>query len=100
MLTVIASQDNKELVFDSDMTIYEAALLYQEIIEKLTCDANISVNLTQVGEIDTSGIQLILYLYFLVHSQNFTLTHISHGEASLQAFELLQLNVDSFNDYL
>ncbi|WDE00085.1 STAS domain-containing protein [Thalassomonas actiniarum] len=87
-------------MFEGDMTIYEAALLYQEISEKLTFDADIAVNLTQVGEIDTSGIQLILQLYFLAQGHNFTLSHIVHGDASAQAFELLQLDVDRFNQYL
>ncbi|WP_281556152.1 STAS domain-containing protein [Thalassomonas sp. RHCl1] len=100
MLTVITSQDKKEVVFESDMTIYEAAALYQEITEKLTFDANFTVNLTQVGEIDISGIQLIFQLYFLAQSHDFTLTHISHSEASSQAFELLQLDVKSFDQYL
>ncbi|WP_274053192.1 STAS domain-containing protein [Thalassomonas haliotis] len=84
-------------MFESDMTIYEAALLYQEIIEKLTFDADITVNLTQVAEIDTSGIQLILQLYFLAQDRHFTLNHIVHGDASAQAFELLQLDVDRFD---
>ncbi|WDE06424.1 hypothetical protein SG34_005755 [Thalassomonas viridans] len=82
------------------MTIYEAALLYQEITEKIILDMDIAVNLSQVPEIDTSGIQLVLQLFFLAQSSNFTLTDIIHGEASARAFELLQLDVDAFNEFL
>lgn len=43
-----------------DMTIYQAAAHKQQLLDALASDGPVEVDLSQVGEIDTAGLQLLI----------------------------------------
>lgn len=100
MLNIKLKDNNKEVVFNGDMTIYEAEPLYQEIREKIVLEANMELNLSQVAEIDTSGVQLLLFLCLRARSMSLSFQNITHSEVTAQAFELLQLDLSNLDAHL
>ncbi len=77
----------KTLDINGGMTIYEAEHLKTELQQALAEAQYLTVNLTAVSEIDTTGLQLLLALKRL---SNVTL--INHSHCIQQLADLLQLH--------
>lgn len=50
------------LTLTQDLTIYHAAELKQPLLDALAASDNLELNLSQVAEIDTAGLQLLILL--------------------------------------
>lgn len=79
------------LSFDGELTIYSAAANFQRLKEHIGQRAPLHLDLTGVSEIDSSGVQLLLYAQSEadIHSLPFRITGI--GESVEDALSLLFL---------
>jgi anti-anti-sigma factor len=80
-------------VFPSELNIYHAAELKQELNEMLGSEWPVTFDLSKVEEIDCAGLQLIM-----VAQREFARRHISfevvgHSAASLNAFQSMGVSV-------
>ena len=50
----------KRIAIGEDMTIYNAAVQKQALIDALTAGQRLEIDLSAVGEIDTAGFQLLM----------------------------------------
>lgn len=56
-----AEQATTPLVYSGEMTIYSAAANYQQLKERLNARAPMRLDLSGVTEIDSAGLQLLLF---------------------------------------
>lgn len=83
----------KEFKLDipGDMTIYEAAET-KELFEKTLFDNDdINVNLTNVSEIDSAGLQLMVSLKKAASKSEKTVTYVSHSQAVIDLLDLFNM---------
>lgn len=85
----VEADENRYLIhFDGELTIYTVAEYRQAILEACEWDRNIEVYLSEVGEIDTAGLQLLASLHRQVMSGGNKLECIDASEVTKEAFEL------------
>lgn len=60
---VSAQNNHLQLVFGGELTIYSASALFNEHIKALQMEDSISLDLSEVEEIDTAGAQILLFLF-------------------------------------
>jgi len=80
-----------EVEVPGDMTIYEAGEtrdLFKDVLEK---NNTINVNLSNVSEIDSSGIQLMVSLKKNAASKEKTVSFVSHSSAVVDLLDLFDL---------
>ena len=82
---------------EGEMTIYNALSLKQQLMPALGEKRNLEIDLSQVTEIDCSGIQLLMLAKKERARQQKALVLTNHSSAVLDAFELLGL-VSWFSD--
>ena len=73
------------------MTIYRAAELHQALLAHLEQREIVEVDLSGVTELDTAGVQLLLFAKQVAGARNKTLSLRDHSPAVLEVFELLNL---------
>ena len=73
---------------DGEMTIYNAFELKKGLIDCLSCECDILIDLSQVSEIDTSGMQLLLLAEREARRLNRGLRIASHSRATRSVCEL------------
>lgn len=84
----------KEFKLDipGDMTIYEAAET-KELFEKALSDNDdINVNLTNVSEIDSAGLQLMVSLKNAASKSKKTVTYVAHSQAVIDLLDLFNMS--------
>jgi len=86
-----------ELVIDDEMTIYTAATLKQELLDKVSGCSHISVSLEKVSEMDTAGLQIMLMLFDEARRQHQQLHFVNHSAAVVDVLETMNL-VAHFGD--
>lgn len=64
-----------------DLTIYHAAALKDELMSKLTEHAVIELDLSQISQIDTAGVQLLMLAKRECQKQDKTLNIVAHSPA-------------------
>jgi anti-anti-sigma factor len=74
-----------------EMTIYHAAELKGKLLPHLDCCNEMEINLSEVSEIDTAGIQLLLLAKLEALRANKLLRFVAHSPAMLEVLELLNL---------
>jgi anti-anti-sigma factor len=74
-----------------DMTIYAAADLKPALLDVLGQGDDIEIDLSEVGELDTSGVQLLMLAKREAAAAGKALTLSRHSPAVLEVFELLGL---------
>lgn len=74
-----------------EMTIYRAAELKPALLDALGQSEEIEIDLAGVGEMDTSGVQLLMLLKREAAAAGKTLRLAGHSPAVLEVFELLGL---------
>lgn len=74
-----------------DMTIYRAAELKPALLAALEQASVLEINLADVTEIDTAGIQLLMLAKKAALDRQSELRLVAHSPAVLDAFELLNL---------
>lgn len=82
---------------EGEMTIYNAAELKQELMPLLHDKRALELNLAEVSEIDSAGVQLLMLAKRARAEQEQEVTLTDHSSAVLDVFELMDL-VSYFND--
>lgn len=79
------------LAIQDEMTIY-TVLTQKNALENYlnTADA-VQINLAAVNEIDSAGLQLLLWLKQVAFEKNIKLQLVAHSEAVVETLELLNL---------
>ena len=79
------------LVIQDEMTIY-SVLKHKNTLEHYLQSAHaLHINLEAVTEIDSAGLQLLLWLKQVALDKNISLQLVSHSEAVVEVLELLNL---------
>ena len=82
---------------EGDMTIYNAAALKEKLMPVLGDARDLDINLTDVTEIDTAGVQLLMLMKKERAAHGHALSLTDHSSAVLDVFEMMDL-VSYFND--
>lgn len=81
----------KRLTISQELTIYHAMDLKEQFIEALADADALELDLSQVAEIDTSGLQLLLLTKREAGQQGKQLTIVAHSPAVRQTLDFCNL---------
>lgn len=81
-----------ELAVRGELTIYGAAEAYGVLDSVLAEGRDLRVNLSQVSELDSSGVQLLLAAKNAMQGQGRNFELVAHSQAVLDVLDLLQLS--------
>lgn len=90
-ITAETKQGITHLAIQDDMTIYSALELRDMIAHHLHGAREIRVDLAQVTEMDSAGLQILLWLKQETLQKHIALTLVSHSKAVVEILELLNL---------
>ena len=93
----VASDGKCKVSVESPMTIYEAVEQRKEFIEILEQQGDLEIDLSEVGEMDTAGIQILLLVKRSAGERNKVVNLISHSPACLEVIERYNL-AEHFGD--
>ncbi|RZI84615.1 MAG: anti-sigma factor antagonist [Rubrivivax sp.] len=79
------------LRIEGEMTIYRAAELKQTLLTALDGATHLELDLHDVTEIDSAGVQLLLLAKGIAQSRSCDFRLVNHSPAVLEVFELLDL---------
>ena len=97
MLEMQTTETGQTALIDSDLTIYEVEQFHQALAPLMDREGTLSVDLGQVSEIDSAGVQLLL-VFKREREQAGRETHlVNHSDAVLDVFQLMNL-AGHFND--
>ncbi len=81
MLKYQKFKHKSRITIDGELTIYNVLDIKQELIAALADERDIEVNLSKISEIDTAGMQLLLWFAKLRIVKGFDITFVdSEGE--------------------
>lgn len=83
--------DTCKIAIDGEMTIFEASEIYQKILGSIRNSKDIEIDLSEVSEIDTAGLQLIMVAKILNAANGGRLSLINHSKAVQDILELTNL---------
>lgn len=78
-------------ILQGDLTIYNAIEQKAELLNYLACSEELEINLSQVNDIDTSGLQLLILLKREAVKHAKKLSYIMHSKAVLEILEMTRL---------
>jgi len=81
-----------QIVMHDEMTIYTALEQTNELLPHLTVNSELQINLSAVSEIDSAGVQILMFLKQESKHKNIKLSLIQHSQAVVEVFELLNLS--------
>tara|TARA_R110002167_G_scaffold23597_7_gene83768 strand:- start:7557 stop:7877 length:321 start_codon:yes stop_codon:yes gene_type:complete len=79
------------MTLSGELSIYSAAEAKDRLLGALNGCRQMEINLSDIEEIDTSGIQLLVLLKREAKASDKVLTLVSHSAATLEVLELLRL---------
>ena len=82
----------QQLHLEGELTIYAAADLKQKLLAPLDDHAEVEVDLSGIGEVDTAGLQLLVLAKREAAARNKSLRLANHSPAVLEALELCNLH--------
>lgn len=82
------------LAIAGEMTIYRAAELKSLLLDAVTSHGHVELDLSEVSELDTAGLQLLMLAKQVARQRRHELRLHGHSPAVLEVFELL--NVAAF----
>lgn len=85
------AKETKQFRIEQEMTIYTAAEMKAQLMEMLEKDAEIELDLSQVGELDTAGLQLLILVKRECLARNGNLHLASHSPAVLEVLNLCNM---------
>lgn len=87
MIHVETEEGRRRLRVGGDLNIYSAPEFKRQLLDHLGADADLEINLSQVGEMDTAGFQ-VLYLAKREAMKNGKTLHLtSHSPAVLEVMD-------------
>lgn len=87
----------EQVKIDNEITIYTVLALKNDLILHLQAGKNLQLNLSTVAEVDSAGIQLLIYLQKKAHELGLTLSLFAINQAVYDVIELFDL-IDFFDD--
>ena len=78
----------KTLAIDGELTIFTAAQQKQELQNFLTSGTELEINLAEVSEVDSAGLQLLILIKREAAKTGKTLSFVMHSKAVLEILEL------------
>lgn len=90
-ITITPAADRAQICIDGEFNIYTAADSRQILVDALAEHAAFELNLSEVEEIDTSGVQLLLLLQREAKAHNKALTIAGISPAIQEVITLLNL---------
>ncbi|MEH6629120.1 MAG: STAS domain-containing protein [Motiliproteus sp.] len=81
------------LQISGELTVYATATLKDALLGYLDDSQHMEVNLADVEEMDTAGFQLLYLLKREAQLADKTLSLVAHSAATLEVFELLNMEV-------
>ncbi len=91
MNSTLINQTGGRMAIAQEMTIYHAEALKAELLAGLTRSEAVELDLSQVAEIDTSGIQLLMLAKRESQKQGKTLSIVAHSPAVQELFDFYNL---------
>jgi anti-sigma B factor antagonist len=79
------------LCLTDDLSIYHATAHKQRLLDALSTTNELDLDLSQVGDIDSAGLQLLLLLKREAHNAGKSLTIVAHSQAVREAIDLCNL---------
>ncbi|NOQ77495.1 MAG: STAS domain-containing protein [Methylococcaceae bacterium] len=79
------------IVIKDEMTIYTALEQKNELSQHLKADHELEIELSEVSEIDSAGLQILLFLKQEASTKNIILTLTHHSQSVIEVLELLNL---------
>lgn len=92
-----AEKEIKQFRIEQEITIYTAAEMKAQLMEMLEKDAEIELDLSQVSELDTAGLQLLVMAKHECLARNGNLRLVSHSPAVLDVLNLCNM-IQFFGD--
>lgn len=86
----MSNADNR-IKLDHDLTIYTAESTKEEFMKLLEKSAEIELDLSQVSEMDTAGLQLLIMLKNECRAKNGDLKLAEHSDAVLDVLEMCNI---------
>jgi anti-sigma B factor antagonist len=86
-----------KLAIDGELTIYSAAKYKGELLEALANHEELELDLSEVGEMDSAGLQLLLILKQEAQAMERQLRLTNHSQAVYEILELLNMQ-EHFGD--
>ena len=80
-----------EVGLDGELTIYEASALKDELFKKIEKCKGVSINLSNVSELDTSCFQILIAAKRECDKREIEFTMNSHSPAVLEVMELYNM---------
>lgn len=93
-MSIKVKQQEKQFVYliiDNEMTIYTALEQKNALSQYLNNHKEIQLELSGVTEIDSAGLQLLLFLKQEAEQRNIQFSLTQHSQAVVEVFELLNL---------
>jgi anti-sigma B factor antagonist len=84
------------MLIEGEMTIFTAAELKKELIDNLGNCSDIEIDLSQVSEMDTAGLQLLLLIYKEASLSNKSARLISYSPSVAAVFDLFSMDREEF----
>ncbi len=92
-----AEKEITKLSIDHEMTIYTAAAMKAQLMEVLDKNADVELDLSQVSELDTAGLQLLILAKRECLARNGTLRLVRHSPAVLDVLNMCNM-IQFFGD--
>jgi anti-anti-sigma factor len=90
-ITAETSGDHCRLKLEGELCIYGAAELKDQLLGHLERCRQLEINLSEIEEIDSAGLQLLVLLKREANSSGKTLTLVSHSAATLEVLALVRM---------
>jgi anti-anti-sigma factor len=93
-LSIKVKQQEKQfvqLIVENEMTIYTALEQKNALSKYLNTHKEIQIDLSCVTEIDSAGLQLLLFLKREAEERNIQFSLLQHSQAVVEVFELLNI---------
>ncbi|MFZ6848680.1 STAS domain-containing protein [Undibacterium sp. RuRC25W] len=87
----------KTQAIEGELTIYTAAIEKQSLLNFLDTDIELELNLSQVTEMDTAGLQVLILLKNEARRRGKTLRYVMHSKPVLEILEMANVTA-SFGD--
>ena len=90
-----AKQEATDIAYVSageELTIYTAAQLKEDLLSQLAQSQGLEIDLSQVEEMDSAGVQILMMLKQEAGAKNKHLHLVNHSQPVVDIFELLDLS--------
>ena len=86
-----SDQEHRNMIFNEDMTIYNAAAQKQMLLEALADCEELDLDLSQVSEMDSAGFQILLLSKREALKANKTMRLTAHSKAVTELLDLYNM---------